>query len=60
MARIVLESAIAGRVRVEGSQARKWADLVRLWQAFNHHLAHVMETASRQPSNTSCATTSST
>ena len=32
-------------VRVEGYQDRKWADLVLLWQALNHHLAHVMETA---------------
>jgi DinB superfamily len=35
-------------VRVEGYQERKWADLVLLWQAFNHHLAHVMETADPQ------------
>jgi hypothetical protein len=32
-------------VRVEGHQERQWEDLVRLWQAFNHHIAHVMETA---------------
>jgi hypothetical protein len=32
-------------VRLQGYQERNWADLVRLWQAFNHHLAHVMETA---------------
>ena len=32
-------------VRVERYQERPWADLVRLWQAFNHHLAHVMEAA---------------
>lgn len=32
-------------VRVEGYQGRKWADLVLLWQALNHHLAHVMATA---------------
>jgi hypothetical protein len=34
-------------VRVEAYQERKWVDLVRLWQAFNHHLANVMETAAR-------------
>jgi DinB family protein len=32
-------------VRVQGYQDRPWADLVRLWQAHNHHLANVMETA---------------
>lgn len=32
-------------VRVQGYQERKWADLVLLWQAFNHHIVHVMETA---------------
>jgi hypothetical protein len=32
-------------VRVEGYQQRKWADLVLLWQALNHHLAHVMAAA---------------
>jgi hypothetical protein len=26
-------------------QDRPWVDLVRLWQAFNHHIAAVMETA---------------
>jgi DinB family protein len=31
-----------GWVRVQGYQDRPWADLVLLWQAFNHHLAHVM------------------
>ena len=31
-------------VRVQRYQEREWADLVRLWQAFNHHIAHVMET----------------
>jgi hypothetical protein len=30
-------------VRVQGYQERPWADLVLLWQAFNHHIAHVME-----------------
>lgn len=29
-------------VRVQGYQERPWADLVLLWQAFNHHIAHVM------------------
>ena len=32
-------------VRVQAYQERKWADLVLLWQAFNHHIAHVMEAA---------------
>lgn len=32
-------------VRVQGYQARAWGDLVRLWQALNHHIAHVMATA---------------
>lgn len=31
-------------VRVQGYQERPWADLILLWQAFNHHIAHVMET----------------
>jgi hypothetical protein len=31
-------------VRVEAYQQRPWADLVGFWQAFNHHLAAVMET----------------
>lgn len=31
-------------VRVGAYQERRWADLVLLWQAFNHHIAHVMET----------------
>src|SRR3954454_19869078 len=29
-------------VRVQVYQEREWAELVRLWQALNHHLAHVM------------------
>jgi hypothetical protein len=29
-------------VRVQGYQDRPWADLVALWQAFNHHILHVM------------------
>jgi hypothetical protein len=29
-------------VRVQDYQERRWADLVLLWQAFNHHIAHVM------------------
>jgi len=32
-------------VRVQRYQDRSWADLVRLWQAHNHQIAHVMETA---------------
>jgi hypothetical protein len=32
-------------VAIQRYQEREWADLVRLWQAFNHHIAHVMETA---------------
>jgi hypothetical protein len=32
-------------VRVQTYQERSWADLVLLWQAFNHHIAHVMEAA---------------
>jgi hypothetical protein len=32
-------------VRAQAYQDRPWADLVRLWQAFNHHIAAVMETA---------------
>ena len=35
-------------VRVEGYQDRPWADLVRLWQAFNHHIAAVMQVAGPQ------------
>jgi hypothetical protein len=34
-----------GWVRVQRYQDRPWADLVRLWQAHNHQIAHVMETA---------------
>jgi len=32
-------------VRVQVYQEREWAELVRLWQALNHHLANVMERA---------------
>ena len=32
-------------VRVQRYQDRPWVDLVRLWQAHNHQIAHVMETA---------------
>jgi hypothetical protein len=34
-------------VQAQRYRARPWPDLVRLWQAFNHHLAEVMETADR-------------
>lgn len=34
-------------VRAQRYQDRSWPDLVRLWQAFNHHLATVMQTADR-------------
>lgn len=34
-------------VSMQRYQERPWADLVRLWQAFNHHIATVMETADR-------------
>jgi len=30
-------------VRVAAYQRRRWVDLVRFWQAFNHHIAAVME-----------------
>jgi hypothetical protein len=30
-------------VRVQAYQNRTWADLVTLWRALNHHIAHVME-----------------
>jgi len=29
-------------VRIQRYQDRPWADLVRLWQAYNHHIAHIM------------------
>jgi hypothetical protein len=32
-------------VQAQRYQDRRWADLVRLWQVFNHHIATVMETA---------------
>jgi hypothetical protein len=32
-------------VRVQRYQDRPWTDLVRLWQAHNHQIAHVMKTA---------------
>jgi len=32
-------------VRVEAYQDRPWANLVRFWQVFNHHIAAVMEAA---------------
>src|SRR5262252_5088786 len=32
-------------VAVQRYQQCEWTDLVLLWQAFNHHIAHVMETA---------------
>ena len=35
----------AGWVSVQRYQECDWPSLVRLWQAFNHHIAHVMETA---------------
>jgi len=35
-------------VRAQRYQERPWPDLVRLWQAFNHHIAAVMETADPQ------------
>jgi hypothetical protein len=34
-------------VRTQHYQDRSWPDLVRLWQAFNLHIAAVMETADR-------------
>jgi DinB superfamily len=34
-------------VRTQRYQDRPWAHLVQLWQAFNHHIASVMETADR-------------
>lgn len=34
-------------VRAQRYQDRPWPDLVALWQAFNHHIADVMETADR-------------
>ena len=35
-------------VRVEAYQDRPWVELVRLWQAFNHHIAAVMQVAGPQ------------
>jgi hypothetical protein len=32
-------------VRLQHYQERSWNDLVRLWQAYNHHIALVMESA---------------
>jgi hypothetical protein len=32
-------------VEVQRYQERDWADLIALWQALNHHIAHVMATA---------------
>ena len=32
-------------VRLQRYQDRPWVDLVRLWQAYNHHIATIMETA---------------
>jgi hypothetical protein len=32
-------------VRVQDYQNRPWTDLVRLWQALNHHIADIMEGA---------------
>ena len=32
-------------VTVQRYQEREWVDLVALWQALNHHIAHVMATA---------------
>ena len=32
-------------VRLQRYQDRRWADLVGLWQVYNHHIANVMETA---------------
>ena len=48
-------------VRVQRYQERPWADLVRLWQLYNQHLASVMATADpaavdkpRSPHNLDC------
>ena len=30
-------------VRRQRYQERGWIDLVQLWQAYNHHIAHLME-----------------
>jgi hypothetical protein len=35
-------------VQVQRYQDRSWADLVRLWHAYNLQIAHVMETANRE------------
>jgi hypothetical protein len=35
-------------VRVEAYRDRPWVDLVRLWQAFNQHIAAVMQVAAPQ------------
>src|SRR3954454_6490651 len=32
-------------VAIQQYQHCEWTDIVRLWQAFNHHIAHVMQTA---------------
>lgn len=32
-------------VRVQRYEDRRWSDIVGLWQAFNHHLASLMESA---------------
>ena len=34
-------------VRVQRYQDRRWKDLVRLWQTFNHHIVAVMEAADK-------------
>jgi hypothetical protein len=36
-----------GWVRVQRYQDRKWDEIVRLWQAYNEHLAWVVETTDR-------------
>src|SRR5216110_1912849 len=32
-------------VRLQQYQKRRWVDLVHLWRAYNHQIAHIMETA---------------
>lgn len=41
-------------VRVEAHNRRPWADLVTLWRAYNHHLAHVIRQIPEERLQTLC------
>jgi hypothetical protein len=42
-------------VRLQGYRRRSWAELLLLWEAYNRHLAHVIELAPAARLDTPCA-----